>query len=69
MDLGEAHGLLLRRFPQVVPLPIVVDALVSGVAIWAALDVGGVGQDLFVVVMALLRLPRRAGDGWVVLTV
>ena len=72
MDLGEAHGLLLRRLPQVVPAVsvAVVDALVAGVAVGiAALDVGGVGQDLLVVVMALLRLPRRAGDGWVVLAV
>ena len=53
VNLGEAHGLLLRRLPQVVPaaVPVVVDALVAGVAVGvgAALDVGGVGQDLLVV--------------------
>ena len=64
MYLGEAHGLLLRRLSEVIAAVPVVHALVAGVAVLAgsALDVGGVREDLLVVVLVLFGLPRRTGD-------
>ena len=64
MDLGEAHRLLLRRLAKVIAVAV-VHALVAGVAVvpGSSLDVGGVREDLLVVVMMVLfGLPRRTGD-------